>query len=612
MKQVIALALTLAISTGAFATPAPQASAAGTTKKKSTKKTAASAPSVTTQLSEMKQAIDAQQQQIQQLMQQVQGRDQAIQQLQQRLDQGQTATSEAQAKAEAAASQASQQQQAVTDLKTDVTDLKQNSTNTALTLQETQKSINALESPLAVHYKGVTITPGGFLAAETVWRQHGLASDINTPFNSVPYPGAAQDRLSEFFGSGRQSRVSMLAEGKLKDAKLTGYVEADFLSAGTTSNNNQSNSYSFRQRQAWGQAAIHGWSFTGGQMWSLVTETKKGVDNRSEALPMTIDAQYTIGFSWARQFGFRVAKDFHDKMWLAFSVENPQATLTAHGTNNNFVLGAAGTSGGLYNPSATYSFNPSPDFIGKAVFEPGFGHYEIFGVVSQFRDRVYPCATTATGTLCGGVSGPSVALADNVSTTGGGIGANARVSLFKKRVDLGVHFLGGNGVGRYGTGGLSDVTVRPDGTLALLRSYQSLGTLEWHSPKVDIYLNGGGEYLGRNWVLNSSGKAVGYGAPSFSNSGCTTETIPGTPVSGSFPVSTGGFLPGSLSSCTGDTRIQVEGTFGFWYKLYNGPKGRIQFGPQYSYITRNAWSGTPGEPHGVENMFLTSFRYYLP
>lgn len=611
MKQVIALALTLALTTGALAAPAPQAASSGTSKKKMAKK-AASTPSVSTQLSEMKQAIDAQQQQIQQLMQQVQSRDQAIQQLQQRLDQGQSATSAAEAKADAAASQASQQQQAVSELKSDLNDVKQNSTNTALSLQETQKSVNALESPLAIHYKGITITPGGFLAAETVWRQHGLAADINTPFNSVPYPGSAQDRLSEFFGSGRQSRVSMLAEGKLKDAKLTGYVEADFLSAGTTSNNNQSNSYTFRQRQVWGQAAIHGWSFTGGQMWSLITETKKGVDNRTEALPMTIDPQYTIGFSWARQYGFRVAKDFHDKMWLAFSVENPQATVTSHGTSSNYVIGAAGTGGGLYNPAATYSFNPSPDFIGKAAFEPGFGHYEIFGVVSQFRDRVYPCATTATGVLCGGVSGPSAALANNASTTGGGVGANARISVFKKRMDFGVHFLGGNGVGRYGTGGLSDVTVRPDGSLALLRSYQALGTLEWHVPKIDIYLNGGGEYLGRNWTLNSSGKAVGYGAPSFVNSGCNSETIPGTAVSGSFPVSSGGFLPGSLSNCTGDTRILVEGTAGFWYKIYSGPKGRIQFGPQYSYVTRNAWSGTPGEPHGIENMFLTSFRYYLP
>ena len=56
-------------------------------------------------------------------------------------------------------------------MKTDVTDLKQNATNAALSLQETQKNIQtSLESPLAIHYKGVTITPGGFVAAETVWR----------------------------------------------------------------------------------------------------------------------------------------------------------------------------------------------------------------------------------------------------------------------------------------------------------------------------------------------------------------------------------------------------------------------------------------------------------
>ena len=76
----------------------------------------------------------------------------------------------------------------------------------------------------------------------------------------------------------------MLAEGKLDAVKVTGYVEADFLGAGITSNNNQSNSYVLRLRQGWGQAKFdNGFSVTGGQMWSLVTETKKGVDNRTEA-----------------------------------------------------------------------------------------------------------------------------------------------------------------------------------------------------------------------------------------------------------------------------------------------------------------------------------------
>ncbi len=70
----------------------------------------------------------------------------------------------------------------------------------------------------------------------------------------------------------------MLAQGKLDNMTMTGYFEADFLSAGVTSNNNQSNSYTLRQRQVWAQAALkNGWTFTGGQMWSLVTETKRGL-----------------------------------------------------------------------------------------------------------------------------------------------------------------------------------------------------------------------------------------------------------------------------------------------------------------------------------------------
>jgi len=627
MKQGMALALAFAMVFGAFAPAAAQDTTTGsntTPKKRAAARR--SAPSVSTQLSEMKQAIDAQQQQILQLMNQLKSRDAAIQQLQQQVGQAQSAATQAEQKADAAASQTSQAQQDVAAVHTDVADLKQNATNAALSLQETQKNLQAeIDSPLAIHYKGITITPGGFLAAETVWRQHALGADINTPFNSITFPGAAQSNISEFFGSGRQSRLSMLAEGKLSSAKLTGYVETDFLTAGITSNNNESNSYGLRVRQAWGQAALNdGWSFTGGQMWSLVTETKKGLDNRSEALPMTIDPQYNVGFSWARQYGFRVTKNISNKAWLGFSVENAQATLGGHGASNNFIIGSQGASGGLYNPTANYSFNPSPDFVGKLAFEPGWGHFEVFGVFTDFRDRIYPLATATK---------PSAAGAFNNTAPDGGIGANIRGTI-AKHVDIGAHFLGGNGTGRYGTAGLADVVARPDGVLVPVRNYQALGTLEWHSPKLDVYANVGGEYEERTAFLNSAGKGVGYGSTLFNNSGCGTETVPATttvtvvtappagsttngtatiPVPGSVGTPlTGGFNPGGLSNCNGDTRDIIEGTIGFWYRFYAGPKGRLQWGPQYSYIDRNVWRGVGGTPNATENMFLTSFRYYLP
>ena len=620
MKSLLRWCVVLFLATFSLAQTATP-----TATKKKPVKTAVTADDV----QELKSALAAQQQQIQQLREEMRKRDAALQQAEQQMQQAQAAAAEAQAKADQAASQATQQQQAVSDLKTDVSDMKQNATNAALSLQETQKNIqSSLESPVALHYKGITITPVGFLAAETAWRQHALGSDVNTPFNSIPFDGAAQSHIGEFFGSGRQSRVGMLAEGKLSNFTMRGYVEADFLSAGVTSNNNQSNSYTLRQRQMWGQAALNdGWTFTGGQMWSLVTETKKGMDNRTEALPMTIDAAYHVGFSWMRQYGFRVTKNFSNKVWAGFSVENAQIILGGHGASNNFLVGAQGTGGGLYNGTANYSYNASPDFVGKLVFEPGFGHYEVFGLIRDFRDRIYPGATLAT---------PSASDAYNNSELGGGAGANARWTLAKK-VDFGIHFLGGKGVGRYGSAQLADVVARPDGVLTPVTNYQMLGTLEYHGKKLDVYTNYGAEYEDRVAYVNA-GKGVGYGSTLFNNSGCYTETVPAststtvitgitqdpitgvvTPTTGTVPAPgslgtplTGGYNPGGLKNCNGDTRVIMEGTIGFWYRFYKGPKGTLQWGPQYSYIDRNTWAGVGGNPNATENMFFTSFRYYLP
>ncbi len=611
MKRFMAMMLSVALAGTVIPAQAQQDPATPTPTTKTRKKAMAkpAGPTISTQLGEMKQAIDAQQQQIKALSDLIQSRDQKIQQLEQRLDQSQTVAVQAQSKADTVAAATAEQSQTVMALKSDVTDLKTNSTNSALTLQETQKRIGDLESPLAIHFKGITITPGGFLAGESVYRNRALGSDINTPFNSVFMPGSGQNAISEFYGSGRQSRISLLAEGKLNDIKLSGYYEADFLSAGVTSNNNQSNSYSLRQRQVWGQAALNnGWTFTGGQMWSLVTETKKGVDNRSEALPMTIDPAYTVGFSWARQYGFRASKNFNNKVWLAASLENPQTIFAASGNASNFAFGGPGVGGGLYNLNANYSFNSMPDVIVKAAFEPGFGHYEIFGVLSRFRDRVYPCVEPApSASECTG--GTAVTGAYNDSKTGGGLGANGRITLFKQ-LDFGLHALYGNGVGRYGAAGLPDATVNADGTLAPLRSYQALATLEWHLPRLDLYMNGGEEYVGRKYQLDPvSLKTVGYGAPTFVDTGCYTETPPS---------SGGGFGFGGLANCSGNTQRVIEGTLGFWIKLHSGPKGRLQFGPQYSYVSRDAWTGagpitgTSVAPHGIDNMFMTSFRYYLP
>ncbi len=525
------------------------------------------------------------------------------------------------------------------------------------------QAADAENNPIAIRYKGITLTPGGFLAAETVFRNKADDADVNTGLNQIPLPGNSGSKATEFNASARQSRLSLLAEGKLNAVKLTGYVETDFLGTGISSNNNESNSYVLRLRQGWGQAKFDsGFAITGGQMWSLATETKKGVENRTEATPLTIDPQYTVGFSWARQYGLRVSQSI-GMLTLAASVENAATTLTVHGnptsvipasttvtvngvavptlgttTFNNFLVGAPGLTQGLYNQTGTYAYNKTPDFLFKATLDPKFGHFEAFGIVSEFRDRVFPCfaangAITITLAGDGTTPFPTIAIpanpcaltgstnpasgAFNSSSTGGGIGANGRVQL-GKHLDVGVHFLGGDGIGRYGTAGLPDSTARPNGTMALLRGYQALGTVEFHAtPQLDIYAYVGGEYASR-WM---DGKE-GYGSNLRRDDGCAVETLPlaapsGTTINTTAVLGSNGFIPGALSNCDGDTRNILEGTIGFWYRFYNGPKGRFQFGSQYSYVQRNTWSGVNASgvgvgPHGLDNMVFTSMRYYLP
>jgi TolA-binding protein len=546
------------------------------------------------------------------------------------------------------------------------------------------------ESPASLHYKGISITPGGFMAAETVFRNKAEASDISSSFNSIPFSGNSGGQTTEFNASARQSRLNLTLEGKLASVKLTSFTEIDFLGAGITSNNNESNSYVPRLRQAWGQAKFDsGWTITGGQQWSLITENRHAIDNLlgpgriGEAVPLDIDPQYTAGFSWARQEGFRVTKSVGSILTVGASVEGSATTATVHGNPtittlstvsgnqslnaltipavietptltttvfNNFLIGAPGLSSGLFNPTGTYGYQKTPDFVFKAALDPGpWGHFEVFGLVSEFRDRVYPCyfanggftfptlpgedpanlpaPIPATTCLLTNSTNPTSG-AFNDSRTGGGIGANGRVHLFNNKVEAGIHVLGGNGIGRYGTSGLPDSTVRPDGTLALLRNYQALGTLDLHpTPKMDVYMYVGGEYSGRdfftftNEVTGATGHS-GYGSPSIRNDGCSVEPLPvatpGNPPNTTAVLGSTGFIPGSLANCAGDARVIIEGTLGFWYRVYNGEKGRVQWGAQYSYITRDTWSGSSGTagvsstPHGIDNMVFTSFRYYLP
>jgi TolA-binding protein len=698
MRKLASLTLSLFLLTGTAYADSPKDSpkdATATTAKTAEAKAASkSNAEIAAEMEELRQALQAQQEQLQMLKEELAKRDRQIEEAREAAATANSRATEASTKATEAATTSAEVKSTATALNTTVANMAASNAaavNSAAIATSGKPGKDEEKGPTTIRFKGVNITPGGFIEAATVTRQRAESADINTNFNAIPYPNNALGKLTETNFSARQSRLTLLIDGKVGETKLTGYYEADFLGAGTTSNNRQSNSYVFRQRQLWGRADFaNGFAFSAGQMWSLATENRKGIVNRNEWFPLMIDPQYVVGFTWQRADAVRVTKSFGDKFSVGVSAEGSQATVGGRGfstytavngtvSQNSFVF-APGNGGGLYNAfdPTGYSVNKTPDFVFKAALDPGWGHYEVFGIVSTFRNRVYPCAvvsitaataatlTPVTLTDANGVfytgsynanvfkgagplvssctnTTPSATGASNDSHTGGGGGFHFHAPIFAKKLDVGATGAYGVGTGRFFSAQLADATLRPDGTMATIHNAAWLGSLEWHvNPKFDIYGYVGGEYAGRaaytgyvsnvgttatipvaltsaggasiifpeiqtTWTTKTTGIG-GYGSPFANNTGCSGETAPG-----------GTSAPGGGLTCHGDTRYIGEGTLGFWHKLYQGEKGRAQWGIQYSYFYKTGWSGnnnvptgTSVSPHAVDNMVWTSFRYYLP
>ena len=75
-------------------------------------------------------------------------------------------------------------------------------------------------------------------------------------------------------------------------------------------------------------------------------------------------------------------------------------------------------------------------------------------------------------------------------------------------------------------------------------------------------------------------------------------------------MNTGCGIENSSLTCTGNTRMLSELTFSAWDKAFTGPFGQIRLGFQYSYVSREGFSGVGGAPEAHENMIMTSVRDY--
>ena len=420
----------------------------------------------------------------------------------------------------------------------------------------------------------LTLTFGGFAELAGIYRDRNETADVSSNFNGgIPFPNSPSYHMSEFRASARQSRLSLLTEGPHEgDAHAEAYLEMDFQASAPTANSVESNGYNPRMRHFYGvyyrkQSNLY---LLAGQTFSLATLEKKGMMPRQEQIPLTIDGQYVVGFNWTRNPQLRVVKNFGEKMALGLSLESPQA-IVARGPNDLPSTITATPGGQLFAPTVNYSTDVAPDLIVKLALDPGFGHYELYGLGRAFRDR---------------------AAQENHTTYGGGVGLGMILPL-TKQLDFQLSGLAGRGIGRYGSVQLPDVTLRPDGQLARISAYQALlGLIYRPASQWTVYGYAGVEDAQSEHftaTVNGATLAYGYGSPLYDNSGCLIE---GSTV------------------CAANTSRVEQGAVGAWWKYYQGSLGNLQFGFQASYSKRRVFEGVGGAPDTDITMGMVSFRYY--
>jgi len=448
---------------------------------------------------------------------------------------------------------------------------------------------------------GVRVTLGGFVEAASIFRSRNEVADITSNFGTgIPLPNSPEYHENETRFTARQSRLSLLSQANPDPVTtLTAYLEGDLLGAAPTANANESNSYTPRVRHAFAvyDRSDLGLYFLGGQTWSLLTMQKSGigylVGNYNQ--PLTIDAQYVPGFTWTRQPQFRVAKSFADgALWVAASVENPQTVYyngpngvpTTIGTVNDDNTGGSALNSPTTASSASppvaanvqYSTEVAPDVIFKIAADPGWGHFEGYGLARFMHDRISELGDGSSHTVMAG-----------------GGGGDMLLPIIPHLLEFQASFLAGKGIGRYGSAQLPDAVIGADGKPDPLPETEALiGLIAHPLPMLDIYAYGGTEQIGRSFFSSEyKGKPApfGYGNPLYSNETCEEEL-------------------GAGSGCVANTSGIIQGTLGAWWRFEHGPYGTMQIGPQYSYTHRSIYQGLGPTPKTDENMLFLSFRYF--
>jgi hypothetical protein len=460
-----------------------------------------------------------------------------------------------------------------------------------------------------------TTMAGSFVALEGAWREHNEVADgaSSPPFGNpgIPLQNSVLWNEREFRMSAQQSRIAFKAYGDITPRQhLQAYYEMDFLNAATDANNRESNSFTTRVRQVWASYDNddYHFHFLGGQAWSLLTQSRVGIIPQYENIPLTIDAQYVVGFDWARNPQLRFVGDWDKIVWFGVSLEQPAAvfpgsstgvtssTLPAPPAPTVLNINNSCTGPSHLNSTTSCSNDIFPDVIEKVAFDPGWGHYEAVALQRWFTDDVG--FTTLPNSWSQQV------------TMGWGGGGSFLAPVIPGYLDLQGSVLYGDGMGRYTSSQLPDVTIGPTGSLITVKELSfMLGAVAHPWTDIDVYAYAGEDRSYANaWTLGAT--QGGWGNQFFVNNGCATQSM-ATTTAGTFNTAPAGLV------CTFDVKMAQELTVGFWNTVYRGELGRVVWGLEYEYVRLTAFPGAitaAGLPNaGLKpdnNIAMFSFRYY--
>jgi len=448
--------------------------------------------------------------------------------------------------------------------------------------QETSSTGQGETSPLQLHIGRAALTPVGFMDFTGVFRTHAAGGSIGTSFGSIPYGSSVyQNNLSEIRLSMQNSRIGFRVDADVRGAHVIGYMEADFLGNNPANVAVTSNSNTLRSRLYWVDLSRGSWEVMGGQTWSLLTPGRRGISPLPADVFYTqdMDVNYQAGLFWGRIPELRLV--YHhpsDKAAFAVAIDSPDQYAGGSSGGPLITLPAAYNSSSAYQGELDYNQNglnaPNvfPDIIAKLALDPVKQvHFEIGGIERNFK--LYAPAIAATSTT------PAVPAA-TFTTAGGGGFVNLHVDIFKGFRLMTNNFISDGG-GRYIFGQAPDLIAHADGSISLIHASSTVTGFEYTRKNTIIFGYYGGIYVGRNTAIDSNGKFIGYGYTGASSS---------------------------------QNRTIQEATFGFNTAIWRHPTyGALNLIGQYSYLTRNPWYVSAGNPANASlNMVFLDLRYTLP